>query len=170
MSAGAQDRVLPDPGAGDPALRDLSLNQAAALGTDVLVLVAGGVPAGSRDLDGARSRVVDALGELAPYAGANGVRLAVEPLHPMFCSDRCVVSTLAQALDIAERFPADQVGVVVDAYHVWWDPSVYQAVARAGERILSWQVCDWVTAVTGEPPRPVLATPVFDVCAQAPNA
>jgi sugar phosphate isomerase/epimerase len=122
-----------------------AVDEAAALGTDVLVLVSGGLPAGSRDLDGARARVADAVGELVPHAAAAGVRLAIEPLHPMFCSDRCVVVTLGQALDIAEQFPVERVGVVVDAYHVWWDVDVYAAIARAGRRILSFQVCDWVT-------------------------
>lgn len=122
-----------------------AIDEAATLGTDVLVLVAGGLPTGSRDLDGARSRVRDVLAELAPYAAERAVRLAIEPLHPMFASDRCVVSTLRQALDLAEHFPVSQVGVVVDAYHVWWDPAVYADIAAAGERILSFQVCDWVT-------------------------
>jgi sugar phosphate isomerase/epimerase len=122
-----------------------AIDEAAALGAEVLVLVCGGLPAGDRDLDGSRRRVADAVAALAPDAAAVGVRLAVEPLHPMFCSDRCVVSTLDQALGIAEAFPADRVGVVVDAYHVWWDPSVYAAIARAGERIASFQVCDWAT-------------------------
>jgi sugar phosphate isomerase/epimerase len=133
--------------AGRRAIADnrAAVDEAAQLGTDVLVLVSGGIPEGSRDVRGARERVVDAIGELAPYAAANSVRLAIEPLHPMFCSDRCVVSTLGQALDIAEQFPTEVVGVVVDAYHVWWDPGVEDAIARAGDRILSWQVCDWVT-------------------------
>jgi sugar phosphate isomerase/epimerase len=122
-----------------------AVDEAAALGTDVLILVSGGLPDGARDLDGARQAVADGVGTLAPYAAAYGVRLGIEPLHPMFCSDRCVVSTLAGALDLAERFPADQVGVVVDAYHVWWDADVYRQIARAGRRILSYQVCDWVT-------------------------
>jgi sugar phosphate isomerase/epimerase len=123
-----------------------ALDEAATLGTGVLVLVCGGMPAGDRDIAGARERVVDALAELAPYAAERGVRLAVEALHPMFCSDRCVVSTLDQALGIAERFPAEQVGVMVDAYHVWWDPQVYQQIARAGkDRILGYQVADWIT-------------------------
>jgi sugar phosphate isomerase/epimerase len=122
-----------------------AVDEAAALGTDVLVLVGGGLPDGSRDLDGARAAVADGVGALAPYAAEHGVRLGIEPLHPMFCSDRCVVSSLAGALDLAERFPAEQVGVVVDAYHVWWDADVYRQIARAGRRILSYQVCDWVT-------------------------
>ncbi|MER5641110.1 sugar phosphate isomerase/epimerase [Kitasatospora sp. NPDC002227] len=120
-----------------------ALEEAAELGTDTLVLVAGGLPAGSRDLAGARSRVAELLAELAPHAGDFGVRLAIEPLHPMFCADRAVVSTLGQALDLAELFPVEQVGVVVDSYHVWWDPELERQIARAGERIASYQVCDW---------------------------
>jgi sugar phosphate isomerase/epimerase len=132
---------------GEPAIADnrAAIDEAAALGTDVLVMVSGGLPPGSRDVDAARERVADGLAELVPYARSAGVRLAVEPLHPMFCADRCVVSTLDQALNLAEHFPADVVGVVVDAYHVWWDPGVYRAIARAAGRILSFQVCDWVT-------------------------
>ncbi|RPK50847.1 Inosose isomerase [Streptomyces sp. ADI92-24] len=124
-----------------------ALDEAAGLSTDTLVLVSGGLPAGSKDLYGARERIADALGELAPYAAERGVRLAIEPLHPMFASDRCVVSTLSQALDIAERFPADRVGVVVDTYHLWWDDQAPDRIARAGAagRIHSFQLADWIT-------------------------
>ncbi|MEU9622744.1 MULTISPECIES: sugar phosphate isomerase/epimerase family protein [unclassified Streptomyces] len=124
-----------------------AIDEAAALSTDTLVLVSGGLPAGSKDLYGARERIADALGRLAPYAAERGVRLAIEPLHPMFASDRCVVSTLSQALDIAERFPADQVGVVVDTYHIWWDDQAPAQIARAGAggRIHSFQLADWIT-------------------------
>ncbi|WP_432047200.1 sugar phosphate isomerase/epimerase family protein [Streptomyces asiaticus] len=124
-----------------------AIDEAATLGTDTLVLVSGGLPPGSRDLFAARERIADALGELAPYAAEHGVRLAIEPLHPMYASDRCVVSTLAQALDLATRFPADQVGVVVDTYHLWWDDTVADQIARAGAtgRIAAFQLADWVT-------------------------
>ncbi|MCX0243916.1 sugar phosphate isomerase/epimerase family protein [Streptomyces drozdowiczii] len=124
-----------------------ALDEAAGVGTDTLVLVSGGLPEGSKDLYGARERIADALAELAPYAAERGVRLAIEPLHPMFASDRCVVSTLSQALDLAERFPADQVGVVVDTYHLWWDDQAPAQIARAGAtgRIHSFQLADWIT-------------------------
>ncbi|MFF1275649.1 sugar phosphate isomerase/epimerase family protein [Streptomyces marokkonensis] len=124
-----------------------AVDEAATLGTDTLVLVSGGLPAGSKDLRGARERIADALAELGPYAGEHGVRLAIEPLHPMFASDRCVVSTLAQALDLAERFPAGQVGVTVDTYHVWWDDTAPAQIARAGAqgRIHTFQLADWTT-------------------------
>ncbi|MEU5159592.1 sugar phosphate isomerase/epimerase family protein [Streptomyces sp. NPDC020875] len=138
-----------DPAARARAVDDnrAAVDQAAALGTDTLVLVSGGLPPGDRDLPGARERVADALAGLVPYAGDAGVRLAIEPLHPMYAADRCVVSTLAQALRIAGRFPPARVGVVVDTYHVWWDEDAPAQVARAGAegRIHGFQLADWTT-------------------------
>jgi sugar phosphate isomerase/epimerase len=128
-----------------------AIDEAHALHTDTLVLVVGGLPDGSRDLPGARARVADAIGELADYALDAGVRLGLEPLHPIYCADRAVLSTLDQALDIAEPFPADAVGVIVDAFHIWWDPGVLSAIGRAGERIASFQVCDWVLPLPEDP-------------------
>ncbi|GHE36882.1 sugar phosphate isomerase/epimerase family protein [Streptomyces thermocarboxydus] len=124
-----------------------AVDEAASLGTDTLVLVSGGLPPGTKDLRAARERIADALTELAPYAEDHGVKLAIEPLHPMFASDRCVVSTLTQALDLAERFPAHQVGVTVDTYHIWWDDTAPEAIARAGaqNRIHTFQLADWIT-------------------------
>lgn len=124
-----------------------AIDEAATLGTDTLVLVSGGLPAGSKDLGAARERIADALGELAPYAAEHGVRLAIEPLHPMYAADRCVVSTLTQALDLAERFPATQVGVCVDTYHIWWDDRAPAEIARAGAggRLHTFQLADWTT-------------------------
>ncbi|MCX4626035.1 MULTISPECIES: sugar phosphate isomerase/epimerase family protein [unclassified Streptomyces] len=138
-----------DPAGRAAALEDnrRAVEEAAELGADALVLVSGGLPDGDRDLVGARRRIADILGELAPWAAAHGIRLGIEPLHPMFASDRCVVSTLGQALDIAEQFPARQVGVVADAYHLWWDERLPADLRRAGTggRIVSVQVADWVT-------------------------
>ncbi|WP_329291426.1 sugar phosphate isomerase/epimerase family protein [Streptomyces pseudovenezuelae] len=124
-----------------------AVDEAATLGTDTLVLVSGGLPAGSKDLHGARERIADALAVLGPYAEEHGVKLAIEPLHPMYASDRCVVSTLTQALDLAERFPARQVGVTVDTYHIWWDDNAPAQIARAGAggRIRTFQLADWTT-------------------------
>lgn len=130
-----------------------AIDEAAALGAPCLVMVVGGLPGVvpgeplatfSRDLAGARDRVAEALEVLAPYAGERGVRLALEPLHPIYCPDRAVLSTLGQALDLAEPYPVEQVGVVVDTFHVWWDPQVFEQIARAGDRIASYQVCDYL--------------------------
>ncbi len=120
--------------------------------TSILVLVAGGLPEGSRDIVGARERVRDALGELAPDAAAAGVTLAIEPLHPMYVTDRAVVSTLGQALDLAADFDPAVVGVTVDTFHIFWDPDVLKQIARAGRegRIATYQVCDWKTPLAAD--------------------
>ena len=124
-----------------------AIDEAATLGAPVLVLVSGGLPAGSRDLDAARAQVGEAVGALVPHARAAGVTLAIEPLHPMYASDRCVVSTLDQALALAAPHPAGVVGVVVDTYHLWWDDRVWAAIDQAGRdgRIACFQLADWVT-------------------------
>lgn len=130
-----------------------AIDETATLGAPTLVLVAGGLPEGSRDLAGARERVRDAIGELAPDAAAAGISLAIEALHPMYVTDRAVISTLGQALDIAEQFDAAAVGVVADTFHLFWDPAVLEQIARAGAggRIASYQVCDWLTPIAADP-------------------
>jgi sugar phosphate isomerase/epimerase len=121
-----------------------AITEAAELGADTLVLVCGGLVPGSRDIGLARRMVADGIGELVPFAQGLGVRLGIEALHPMFCADRCVISSLGEAVDLALRFPADAVGVVVDTYHVWWDARLADEIARAAGRIVGYQVCDWV--------------------------
>ena len=157
--------------------------EAATLGTHELVFVVGGLPAASsaggpaqpyptitrkpdvsvdadaighdpaRDVVAARARVADRIGDLVPFAVDHGVRIVLEPLHPMFAADRAVISTLGQALDLARPFAPDSVGVVVDTYHVWWDPDLRTQILRAGAegRLASYQVCDWVLPLAADP-------------------
>ncbi|MFK0251643.1 sugar phosphate isomerase/epimerase family protein [Amycolatopsis azurea] len=122
-----------------------AIDEAAALGADVLVLVVGGV---NGDLASSRQRVADAVGELAPYAGERGVRLGLEPLHPMQCAERSVLSTVDQALAVALEHPAEQVGVVVDEFHVWWDPRIEESIAASAGRIAGFHVCDQKVPLT----------------------
>jgi sugar phosphate isomerase/epimerase len=128
-----------------------AIDEAATLGTSELVMVAGGMP--DRDLRGARARLAERLAELVPYAADRDVRLALEPLHPMFCADRAVISTLGQALELAAPHPAETVGVVVDTFHVWWDPDLAAGIADAGaqDRISCFQVCDWLVPMMADP-------------------
>ena len=119
-----------------------ALDEAAEIGTEVLVLVCG--PAPDRDIDAARRMVEDGIAAVIPYAAERGVRLAIEPLHPMFAGDRSVVVTLAQANGMVERLDSPHVGVAVDVYHVWWDPEVYAQIARAAGRILGFHISDWL--------------------------
>jgi sugar phosphate isomerase/epimerase len=127
-----------------------ALDEAAGLGTKALVLVPGGLPPGDKDLAGARTRAAEAIAALAPAAVERGVTLGIEPMNPIYAADRGVISTLAQALDIAEAFAPHEVGVVVDTFHLWWEPGVHSQIARAGERIVSYQVCDWITPLPAD--------------------
>jgi sugar phosphate isomerase/epimerase len=127
-----------------------ALDEAAALGTTVLVLVPGGLPPGDKDLAGARQRAAEAVAALVPAAVERGVTLGIEPMNPIYAADRGVISTLAQALDIAEGFAPHEVGVVVDTFHLWWEPGVPEQLARAGERIVAYQVCDWITPLPAD--------------------
>jgi sugar phosphate isomerase/epimerase len=122
-----------------------AIDEAVALGAECLVIVAGGLPQGSRDLPGARQMVAEGLAAILPYARSCNMPLAIEPLHPMTAADRCVVSTLKQALDLCDQL-GDGVGVTIDTYHVWWDPDLANQISRAGKdnRIRAHHICDWL--------------------------
>jgi sugar phosphate isomerase/epimerase len=127
-----------------------ALDEAAALGTDVLVLVCG--PAPDKDIAAARATIEEGIGQLIPHAAERGVRLGIEPLHPIFAGDRSAIVTLGEANAIAERLASPQVGVIVDVYHVWWDPDLYAQIARAAPHTLGFHVNDWLAP----PPDPLL--------------
>jgi sugar phosphate isomerase/epimerase len=122
-----------------------AIDEAATIGAECLVFVVGGLPAGSRDLVAARGMVADGLAAILPHARACKVPLAIEPLHPMYAADRACVNTLEQALDLCGQLGND-VGVVIDTYHVWWDPNLARDIARAGRerRIFAHHICDWL--------------------------
>ncbi|MCW5719610.1 MAG: sugar phosphate isomerase/epimerase [Devosia sp.] len=122
-----------------------AIDEAAALKADCLVLVVGGLPGGSKDIVGARHMVSEGIAAMLPHARASGVKIAIEPLHPMYAADRACVNTIDQALDICEML-GETVGVAIDVYHVWWDPNLAGAIARAGrmKRIFAHHICDWL--------------------------
>lgn len=119
-----------------------AIEQAAALEADALVLVCGAAP--NRDIAAARAMVADGIAQILPYAAEHRVRLGIEPLHPMFAGDRSVITTLGEANTLAERFDSPYVGVIIDAYHIWWDPEVYTQIARARGRAVGFHVSDWI--------------------------
>lgn len=121
------------------------LEQAAALGAASLVVITGGLEDFGRDLTGARSRALDALGELADEAAAIGVGLVLEPLHPMLCGNRSVVSTLGEANDCLDALDRDDaLALALDTYATWWDAELDAQIARAGARIRHFHVSDWL--------------------------
>ena len=119
-----------------------AIHEAHTIGARCLVMVCGGLPARSKDLPAAREMVREGLHAILPEARAAGVTIALEPLHPMTCADRSVLSTLGQALDLCDEL-GEGTGVALDVYHVWWDPDLARQVARAGRRIAAFHVCDW---------------------------
>jgi sugar phosphate isomerase/epimerase len=125
----------------------VAIEEAALLGAPVLVIVSG--PAHGQTLNDARSTVMDGLLEVLPDAEKAGVVLGIEPLHPMYAAERSVVVTLRQANDIAYQLESPAAGVVVDAFHVWWDPDVMHQIDRARGRIVGFHVSDWPVPLPG---------------------
>jgi sugar phosphate isomerase/epimerase len=119
------------------------IDEAAAIGAEQIVVIGGGLPKGSRDLAGARKMFAEGLAAVLPHARACKVPLALEPLHPVYAADRGCISTLAEMLDLCDAL-GDGLGVAVDVYHVWWDPTLAQQIARAGKRIIAHHICDWL--------------------------
>lgn len=121
-----------------------AVDEAVAIGAACLVMVVGGLPQGSRDIQGARSIVTEGLSKTLDYARTVGMKIAIEPLHPMYAGDRACVNTLRQTLDICDQL-GDGIGAAVDVYHVWWDPEILDQIARAGkDRLMAFHLCDWL--------------------------
>jgi len=125
-----------------------AVDEAQALGARCLVLVAGGLPGGSKDIAGAREQVRDGIAAILPHSRQAGVPLAIEPLHPMYAADRACINTLGQALDLCDALDPrieGGLGVAVDVYHVWWDPQLERQIERAGRaRLIAFHICDWL--------------------------
>ena len=119
-----------------------ALDDARTLGTQTLVLVCGSAP--DRNLEAARGMVEDGIAAIIDHAAAADIRLAIEPLHPMFAADRSVIVSLRESLDLAEKFDAKHVGIAIDVYHVWWDADLYALTERARGRIAGFHVNDWI--------------------------
>ncbi len=122
-----------------------AIADAHALGAPLIVLVCGAVP--GVPLPEARRQIRDAIATLLPECAAAGVRLAIEPLHPMYADNRSAINTLGQANDLCEALASPQVGVAVDVYHLWWDPALEAEIARCGRlgKLFAYHVCDWRT-------------------------
>lgn len=118
-----------------------AIGEAADLGTQLIVLVCGADPAQS--LEDSRKQIQEGIQTILPQAKAAGVKLAIEPLHPMYADTRSAINTLAQANDMAEQINSPYVGVAVDVYHLWWDPSLEREINRCGKNVFAFHICDW---------------------------
>lgn len=122
-----------------------AIDEAAALGAPMMVLVCGADP--GQPLEVSRQQIQAGIETLLPYAVENGVKLAIEPLHPMYADTRSAVNTLAQANDMAEAIDSEYVGVAADVYHIWWDPDLEQQLMRCGRNgnLFAFHICDWMS-------------------------
>jgi len=127
-----------------------ALDDAAVLGANSFVMVVGGLPKGSKDIAAARAHVVEGTAQLLEHGKSLGVKIALEPLHPVYTAERSCLTLLSEALDMCQQIedplPAPWLGVCLDVYHVWWDPNLKRDIARAGleKRIFGFHVCDWL--------------------------
>ena len=120
-----------------------AIDDAAELGTPLLVLVCGADP--NQSLGASRQQIIDGIQAVLPHAQASGVKLGIEPLHPMYADTRSAINTLHQANQICDQINSPWVGVVVDVYHLWWDPDLERQIQICGEngRIFAFHICDW---------------------------
>jgi sugar phosphate isomerase/epimerase len=127
-----------------------AIGDAATLGANSYTIVSGTLPNGSKDIVSARAQVAEGVAMLCEYAKPLGVNIAIEPLHPVYALDRSCINLLSQALDLCDAIGAPNLGVCIDAYHVWWDPYLARDIARAAKskRILGYHVSDWLSPTT----------------------
>ena len=121
----------------------MAIEQTAAVGAPVLVLVCGAD--GAQSLEKSRDQIKEGIVKILPEARAAGVKLAIEPLHPMYAADRSAINTLEQANNMAEEINSKFVGVAVDVYHLWWDNKLEEEIKRCGDNgnLMAFHVCDW---------------------------
>jgi len=121
------------------------IDEATAVGAPHVVLVCGAVP--GQPLEESRKQIREGIEATLSHAESAGVKLAIEPLHPMYADSRSAINTLKAANDLAEAIASPLVGVAVDVYHLWWDPELEEQIERCGQmgKILAFHICDWKT-------------------------
>lgn len=122
-----------------------AIDEAADLGTPLVVLVCGALP--GQPLSESRKQIRDGIAAILPHAQERGVKLAIEPLHPMYADSRSAINTMKQANDMCDEIDSPWVGVAVDVYHIWWDPDLETEIRRCGQddRLFAFHICDWRT-------------------------
>jgi sugar phosphate isomerase/epimerase len=139
----------------DPSKRQVAIDdnkkaveEASALGAPLIVMVCGADP--GQSLEDSRKQIRDGIETILPFAASAKVKLAIEPLHPMYADTRSAINTLSQANDLAEAIDSPWVGIAVDVYHLWWDPHLEAEIRRCGNNnhLLAFHICDWKVPTT----------------------
>lgn len=126
----------------------LAIREAAELRAPMIVLVCGAVP--GQSLADSRSQIAEGIAAVLPLAEEHGIRLAIEPLHPMYADDRSAINTMASANAVCDLLDHPLVGIAADVYHIWWDPDLAEQIRLTGEknRLFAFHLCDWLTPTT----------------------
>ena len=125
------------------------LDCAKAIGAPSVIVITGGLERFGRNLADARAQAMEVLAALAPYAQEMGLKLVLEPLHPMVCGNRSVISTLQEANQFLDAIDLDDVlGIALDTYAVWWQGDLEQQIKNTGKRICHFHVSDWLPQTT----------------------
>ena len=122
----------------------LAIEQASALGAPLVVLVCGAEP--KQSLEASRQQIREGITALIPLAEKRRVKLAIEPLHPMYGAEKSAILTLSQANEMCELIDSPWVGIAIDVYHLWWDDQLKNEIIRCGKNknILAFHICDWL--------------------------
>ncbi len=124
------------------------IDEAAALGAPLVVLVCGSLP--NQNLIDSRKQIIEGIEQLLPYAEKSGVKLGIEPLHPMYAGDRSAINTLAQSNEICALLNHPFLGVALDVFHVWWEPGLEAQIQECArlKALFAFHVCDWKTEMS----------------------
>lgn len=120
-----------------------ALYEAEALGLPMIVLVCGATLGQSPE--GNLEQIEEGIRTIIPFAEAANVKLAIEPLHPMYAGDRSAVASLRDANLLAQRINHPLVGIAVDTFHVWWETNLEEAIqtcARNGH-LFAFHICEF---------------------------
>jgi sugar phosphate isomerase/epimerase len=109
-----------------------ALQEASELETPLLVLVCGADPLQS--IKTSLDQIKAGLEAILPTAERLGVRLAVEPLHPVYADTRSAICTMKQANEMTGYFDSPWLGVAVDVYHVWWDQELEDEIKSVAKQ------------------------------------
>ena len=121
------------------------IREAAQLGARLVVLVCGAVP--GQPLEESRKQIADGIAAVLPLAEEHNIRLAIEPLHPMYADNRSAINTLASANAVCDQLDHPLAGIAADVYHIWWDPDLTAQIRLAGakKRLFAFHISDWNT-------------------------
>ncbi len=124
------------------------LEEANVIGAPLLVVVCGADP--GQSLEDSRNQIIDGIEAILPEAEKLNIKLAIEPLHPMYADTRSAINSLQNANDIVENINSSLLGVTIDVYHIWWEPDLRNQILRCGENgnIFSFHICDWKVPTT----------------------